>query len=105
MRTLERRISNLEGPPAKQAIFLYANADDFDTRLAEAKATGARVIVADDNTPPRIENGVEYMDCLNAAFTQLAAQPSKTGRGNALDDLLQSLGGNVIGPARIISSI
>lgn len=73
----------------------------FATELAEAQAAFDKVYVVTGrpelNRDPEAQ--VQYVDSeLTASFAMLAGQPSTLGYKNALDDLVRSLSGNVLGP-------
>lgn len=121
-RTLKRQIDRAKTelaafkpePTATVLIEPLRDADPSTTaafldQLANARTLGGRIIVVRAVKADHLEreeiNGVRYVRSeWEAQFTVLAGQPSEQGNKNRLADLLQGLGGNVLGvtanPAR-----
>lgn len=112
MRPIKTRIERLEtalAPKPPMFIFIDADCQDFEQKLADAKASGVRVFVVhpDASTRAHVVDGIEHVGLLTAAFIRLSHQPSTTGRQTAFDDLIWRLQGvSVIGRnPRIASSL
>ena len=113
---LQRRLTRLENvllPKPQRRVSMFCEpADDapgedwaaYEAQVDEAKARGDFVILLvpmKQTDRPRSKKGVTY--CGSQFEAQLAAasmHPSKLGNKSALDDVLKSLPGNVIGPVR-----
>lgn len=105
MARLEARIRKLETGllPAVPPPIILAPCDgpEFDSKVAEAKMTGARVVVAHpDWTPGRyeLEDGIVHTSRINAALEYCIAMPSRQGRNSMLDDVIQDIQGTCIRP-------
>jgi hypothetical protein len=108
--TLRRRLAKIEAiinpNRAPLPTVLHEPAEDatdeewatFEQDLAAAKAGGLEVlVVVGGPTIGRERDGVRYVSDVEAALTVLSRQPSERGKGSALDDVLRSLGGKVLG--------
>ncbi len=105
MKPIERRILAMEAalaPPPQGPVILEAReGPEFQVLLAQARASGARVIVAHRDWLERqkeVVGGVEHMAWAVAGFEYCAGMPSKEGRRSLLEDMICGLQGNVIGP-------
>lgn len=105
MKPIEHRIQAMEAalaPPQGPVILEAGDGPEFEGPLAEAKASGARVIVAHRDWPVRqktVVDGVEHMDDVCAGFEYCVGMPSKEGRRNLLEDVLHAVQGKgIIGP-------
>lgn len=92
MSLLNRRLQKIEvvlnPPPPPSIILLQLPSTD---ELAEAKATGNRVIVVADVIKGYFEDGVDYMNGFEAILEIRASLPSKLGNRNALEDDINSI--------------
>lgn len=69
--------------------------------LADAQSKGEKVILIVAGIPKRNLPGMLYVNHRwEADMAILASQPSEHGNKDALDDLLKSLGGNVLGVSK-----
>lgn len=109
MARLEARIRKLETGllPAVPPPIILAPGDgpEFYCQVAEAKATGARVVVAHpDWAPGRHErvDDVDHTSSINATLEYCIAMPSRQGRRSMLDDVIQDIQGACIRPKRFI---
>jgi hypothetical protein len=114
MSTLERRLTRLEEvhlpKPRPPICMLSEPASDapaekwveYRRQVDEAKARGDFLILLVPMKPaerPRTEKGVTYCGTeLDALLLKTSMLPSKLGNKSLLDDLMESLPGNVIEP-------
>lgn len=98
MSLLNRRLQKIEvvlnPPPPPSIIVLDLPSED---ELAEAKASGNRVIVIADAAKRYSLDGVEYMNGFEAILEVRANLPSVFGHRNALEDDLYSIKHSSIG--------
>lgn len=108
--TLKRRLSKIEAAinPNRAPLPTVLdepgeNATDeeratFAQQLTAAKAARLEIlVVVEGPATGRDVDGVRYVSDFQAALTVLSRQPSERGKGSALDDVMRSLGGKVLG--------
>lgn len=112
MSRLETRVRRLETerlPGVPPPIILApGNGPEFDCQIAQAIATGARVLVAHpDWAPGRHErvDDVDHTSSINAALEYCIAMPSRQGRRSMLDDVIQDIQGTCIRPKQFARRI
>lgn len=108
--TLKRRLAKLEAlinpqreplPTVLQEPGEGATDEEraqFEQELSAARAAGGAVlVVVKKSATGRDGEGIRYVTAAHAAIIMLSLQPSTKGKASALDDLLSSLSGNVLG--------